>query len=122
MAEERNMAPPGHKRIATEEELHTLLQDGAAALIYFSAPSCGVCQVLKPRIMALLAEQFPRIVFAEVDCSQAPALAAQHQVFGVPVVLLYLQGRESFRWVRNLHLEELREQLARPYALLFDDE
>lgn len=119
MVEEHKIAPM-HKRVANEAELNTLIQDAAAALIYFSTPSCGVCTVLKPRIIELLAEQFPRIVFAEVDCTQAPALAAQHQVFSVPVVLLYLQGRESFRWVRNLHLDELREQLARPYGLLFD--
>jgi thioredoxin-like negative regulator of GroEL len=108
-----------HKHLATAEALNTLIQDEPAVLIYFFSPGCGVCQVLKPRITALLAEQFPRIVFAEVDCTAAPALAALHQVFSVPVVLLFLEGRESSRWVRNLHLNELREQLVRPYSLLF---
>lgn len=111
--------PATHKHLATEGALNTLIQDEPAVLIYFSSPACGICHVLKPRITALLAEQFPRIVFAEVDCTTAPAVAALHQVFSVPVVLLFLEGRESSRWVSNLHLDELREQLARPYALLF---
>ncbi len=109
------------KRITNEAELTTLLQTEPAVLLYFSLPECGICHVLKPRIAALLAEQFPRVVFAEVDCAEAPALAALHQVFTVPVVTLFLEGRESSRWVRNLHMGELREQLARPYSFLFGD-
>ena len=109
------------KRVTSETELSTLLQREPAVMLYFSSPECGVCHVLKPRITALLAEQFPRVVFAEVDCAETPALAALYQVFTVPVVLLFLDGRESSRWVRNLHLGELREQLARPYSFLFGD-
>ena len=111
----------GSKRIATEAEFDHLLRAEPVVLMYFSAPECGVCHALKPRIAALVNEQFPRMAFAEVDCARTPALAAQHQVFSVPVVVLFLEGRESLRWVRNLHLDELREQLMRPYTLLFGD-
>lgn len=117
-----NPVPIMPRPIASAAELTALLHHAPAVLLHFTTPQCAVCQTLKPRIAALLAEQFPRMVFAEVECTAAPALAAQYQVFTVPTLLLFLEGRESLRWVRNLHLSELREQLARPYALLYGDE
>lgn len=103
-------------------ELSELLQSHPAVLLHFTSPDCAVCSALKPRLAALLAAEFPRVVLAEIDCVAAPAVAAQLRVFAVPTLLLFLDGRESQRWVRNLHLGELRETLARPYPLLFDDE
>jgi thioredoxin 1 len=91
-------------------------------LLHFTSPDCAVCSALKPRLAALLAGEFPQVVLAEVDCVAAPDVAAQQQVFAVPTLLLFVMGRESQRWVRNLHLSELREALARPYPLLFGDE
>lgn len=110
-----------YRHLASETEFSTLLEQQPAVLIHFSAPDCGVCQSLKPRIASLVDEQFPRLVLAEVDCTASPELAAQQRVFTVPVLLLFLEGRESLRMVRNLHLAELRVQLARPYALLFGE-
>lgn len=107
--------------LASETELSTLLHEHPAVLIHFSTPDCGVCQSLKPRISALVAEAFPQLLLAEVDCIAHPALAAQQRVFTVPVLLLFVEGRESLRLVRNFSLAELREQLARPYALLFGE-
>jgi len=108
-----------NRSVANEEELQALLHETPALLLYFSSPGCGVCEVLKPRVSALLAEKFPRIVAAEVDCTKAAALCAQHQIFSVPALLLFLEGRESLRLVRNFHLNEVRDLLARPYTLLF---
>jgi len=103
-------------------EFNALLADNAAVLIHFTSPDCSVCGALRPRLQALLESEFPRVAFAEVDCQAAPEVAAQQQVFAVPTLLLFLQGRESQRWVRNLHLAELREALVRPYPMLFGDE
>ncbi|HEY0720120.1 MAG TPA: thioredoxin family protein [Gammaproteobacteria bacterium] len=111
-----------NRLITRETDLRTLLQEHPAVLIHFSAPDCGVCHSLKPRIAALVAAQFPRLVLAEVDCAASPELAAQQRVFTIPVLLLFLEGRESLRLARNFHLAELRDQLARPYTLLFGEE
>ena len=111
-----------NRRVADEDEFQALLHRAPMVVLYFSTPDCMVCQALKPRVSALLAGEFPHAEFAEVDCEATPALAAQHQVFSVPVILLFLQGHESMRWVRTFHLAELRDHLARPYSLLFGEE
>lgn len=92
-----------------------------ALLAYFSTPDCGVCRVLKPRILELLAARFPRIASVHVDCAALPEAAAQFSVFNVPTVLAYFDGREWARKTRSFGLEELAEALARPYAGLFGE-
>ncbi len=111
-----------NRLLTSETALHTLIHEYPVVLIHFSAPDCGVCVSLKPRITALVEEQFPRLLLAEVDCAASPELAAQQRVFTVLVLLLFLQGRESLRLVRNFHLATLRDQLVRPYTLLFGEQ
>lgn len=91
-----------------------------AALLYFGSPGCGVCQALKPRVAGLVAEEFPQLPLAEIDCEASPMLAAQHQVFAIPTVLAFFDGRETLRKARAFSVGELAEGLARPYAMLFE--
>ncbi len=87
--------------------------------MYFSGPDCAVCQVLKPRVIALLQREFPRIAVALVDCAAAPELAAQQSVFAVPTLTVYFDGQELLRLARNFSPAQLAEALERPYALYF---
>ncbi|MDD3447878.1 MAG: thioredoxin family protein [Gammaproteobacteria bacterium] len=92
-----------------------------AVAIWFSAPGCGVCGVLRPRIRALFEQAFPRVRWLEVDTAAQPALAAQHQVFTIPTLLVFLDGREFLRRARNFSPAEVRDALERPYGLLFGE-
>jgi hypothetical protein len=55
-----------------------------------------------------------------IDISQNRTTAADFQVFTVPVILVYFEGREFFRKVRNISLIELENEISRPYHLLFE--
>ncbi len=92
-----------------------------AALIYFAGEGCNVCTVLFPKIEALLHQEFPRIGLGRVECNAAPEICAQHRVFSIPTLLLFFDGHESQRFVRNVGIGELRQALQRPYRLLFDE-
>lgn len=105
--------------VQSTEELNRLIRDSNGLLIYFGTPDCGVCLSLKPKILQLLDERFPKLKFVYVDCVQTPQVAAQAGVFAVPTVVVYLDGKESWRRTRNLGIAELQESLQRPYALLF---
>ncbi len=92
-----------------------------AAVLYFAGKGCNVCSVLFPKIELLLQQEFPRIGLARVECSEHSEICAQHRVFSVPTMLLYFDGHESQRFVRNIGIGELRQALQRPYRLLFDE-
>ena len=56
-----------------------------------------------------------------VDTVANPEAAGQHSVFTIPTVLVFFQGREQFRFARNIGLNQLEEAIARPYSMVFED-
>lgn len=87
--------------------------------LYFSAPDCAVCGVLKPKLIAMLTQEFPKIGVGEVDCALSPSLAAAYSVFTVPSLIIFTEGRESLRKSRSFGLTALAAELERPYSLLY---
>lgn len=101
------------------EELNNFINTNLGVIVYFSTPDCNVCKVLKPKVKEMLKEEFPQIQFAYVDLSSAKELAAQHSIFTVPTLVIYFEGKEFLRKSRNISIEELREEISRPYSFLF---
>jgi len=90
---------------------------GPAAAVYFVAPECGVCGVLRPRIEELFAAAFPRLPLAVVNAGTTPDGAAQAGVFNFPALLVFFEGREFLRKARSFSIGEVQAALGRPYAL-----
>jgi thioredoxin-like negative regulator of GroEL len=95
------------------------LTESQAVILYFTAPHCNVCKVLKPKILELIKSKYPEMNINFIDVSKYPKVAAQFQVFTIPVILVYFEGREFYRKARNLSLFELEKEISRPYQLLF---
>ncbi|MEA1874955.1 MAG: thioredoxin family protein [Bacteroidota bacterium] len=104
------------------DALNNLLHNQDAVLLYFSHDKCNVCKVLKPRIAELLAADFPKMEMYYVNTEKLPEVAGQHRIFAVPSILVFFQGRESFRYSRNLSVTELAVAIDRPYSMMFEDE
>lgn len=88
-------------------------------LLYFSHDDCGVCKILRPKVEMLLMEHFPKLTFAYVDVEHNPAVAASYSVFTVPVILVFFEGKEFYRFSGGVSIGELEKQLQRPYNLKF---
>ena len=100
--------------------LEKLKEERASFYIYFSAPNCGVCHVLAPKLKILMAEHFPRLDAYEVDNSIQPEIAAQYSLFTNPSLLVFLDGKEFLRRSRVIGLGEVEGELKRPYQLFFE--
>lgn len=105
--------------IESEDRLEAILNDNPGALIYFSGPECNVCKVMRPKIEDMIGASYPNLPMAYVDCDAQRAIAGQHRVFSIPTVLVFFDGREFIRKVRNFGIGELRDAIERPYGLLF---
>ena len=105
--------------LSDEAALEQYVRSHPICLVYFSTPDCGVCAALKPKLGAMLEQRFPKIAFAEVDCSLSPSLAAGYSVFSVPTLIVFTQGKESLRKSRSLGLGVLAGELERPYSLVY---
>lgn len=107
--------------VVSEAGLNTAIDTERALLVYFSHEHCNVCKVLKPKIQELITQHYPKFKMLYCDTVNQPEIAAQHAVFAVPTILIWFQGKETFRFSRNIGLAGLEDAIARPYALLFEE-
>jgi len=105
--------------IKTFSEFQSIIIKHRAVCFYLSTPECSVCKVLKPKVFEMLKDDFPQIHFCYVDLNEAKEIRGQLSVFSVPTILVYFEGKETIRTSRNVHLEELREQIDRYYKTIF---
>lgn len=91
-----------------------------AICFYLSTPQCNVCKVLKPKVMEMLENEFPKMEFNYIDLDEAKEIAGQLSVFSVPTILIYFDGKETIRASRNVNIEVLRDQINRYYKMLFE--
>lgn len=82
-------------------------------LLYFSGEHCGVCKVLKPKLIEQVSTHYPKVKINIVDVQQEQALAAQHLVFSLPVVLIMVEGKEQYRFARSFSVMEVLDKLER---------
>lgn len=104
------------QQITNQQDLDTL-QGTGALLILFGAPPCSVCQSLKLKLNQVLPEQFPKLQSAYVDCQATPEISAQHGVFSLPVIKVYMDGQLVLEEAGVFSLQKTLEQLSRLYSL-----
>ena len=102
----------------TLEALQKTIQEKPGVLLYFSGENCNVCHALRPKIEAAFAEHFPKIEQVFIDAAKTPEIPAALQIFSVPTILVYLDGREFARESRNVSVPMLIEKIRRPYEIL----
>jgi thioredoxin 1 len=101
-------------------EFQQIILNEKAICFYLSTHECNVCKVLKPKIIEMIKNDFPRINFYYINLNEAKEISGQLSVFSVPTILIYFEGKESIRVSRNIHPDELHHQIERFYKLVFD--
>jgi len=101
------------------EQLNEKIKSTPALMVYFSGEYCGVCQVLQPKILDAFKEEFPKIEQLILTVEENPQIAAQFNVFAMPTVIIYFDGKEINRKARNLSVQALVDEIKRPYGLFF---
>jgi thioredoxin-like negative regulator of GroEL len=100
--------------------LNNIIQDNKACLIYFSGENCGVCKALQPKIKDTFNKNYPLIKQYHLDIEEYKEFAISLNVFSMPTILVFLDGKEFIRKNRNMSVDGLIEDLKRPYRLLFN--
>lgn len=107
--------------IQSFDEFIKMKEEEPALLGYFSTDACNVCKVLKPKVAELLQMQFPKMKMAYVRSDVLPDVAAQHQVFAAPTILVFFEGHEYIRKSRSIGISELQREIERPYSMMFSE-
>ena len=107
--------------ISKIEEFQMLISSKIACLFYFSTNSCSVGEALDIKVQSLVQAEFPKMNFYYVDLNSAPELSAFYSVFVEPTILVFFEGKESFRKSRHIGMLELKKSIQRPYDFIFDN-
>jgi len=102
------------------EKLQELKNNQKSFFIYFSAPNCGVCEVLKPKIIEMFQQRFSKLEAYHVDTSIQPEIAAQLGLYTNPSLLVFMQGQEVLKRSRLIGVDEVENSLNRYYEMIFN--
>jgi thioredoxin-like negative regulator of GroEL len=103
-----------------QQQLEQLKQKGESFYIYISAPNCGVCEVLKPKLEAFMKRNFPLLDAFQSNSGVDASLAAQLGLFTNPSFVAFIAGQEVVRRSRSIGLDELDVSLGRYYQMYFE--
>jgi thioredoxin-like negative regulator of GroEL len=104
----------------TLEQAREFIRNNDAVLVFFSDESCNVGDALSPKLQNMLAEHYPEMKFMEVNVQMIPEAAGYFNIFVIPSVLVYFDGRESIRQARHVNVSSLTKEIERLYNLMFD--
>lgn len=102
------------KSLKTMAEIDSLIHENTLAFLYISQPNCSVCHGLLPQIEQLM-EHYPKIKTVHINTDDIPEVAGKFSIFTVPVLLLFVNGKEYIREARIVHTDLLKEKLDKIY-------
>ena len=102
------------------EELQATIKTEVGVLLYFSGEKCNVCHALRPKFKDLFDKEFPQVKQIYLDAHENPEISANFQVFSVPTMIVFLDGKEFVREGRAVSMHKMTEQLSRPYGMMTD--
>ncbi len=104
--------------VNTKQEVFELVEKNSMVLLYFSSENCSTCMALKPKIQQLLTK-YPKVISGEIEGRVLSKFAADFNVFSPPIIILYVDGKETIREGRYASIEELEEKIKRYYEMIF---
>jgi len=103
------------------EELQNTIKSEVGVLLYFSGENCNVCHALRPKFKELFDREFSQLKQIYLDAHENAEISAHYQVFSVPTMIVFMDGREFAREGRAVSLHQLTEKLKRPYNMMMGE-
>jgi thioredoxin 1 len=83
----------------TDVNFEATMKNNKLALIDFWASWCGPCRALAPTIEELAKEYSGKALVGKLDVDENPVTAERFQVFSIPTMIIFKNGREAERLV-----------------------
>ncbi len=106
-------------KVHSLEEIKSTLEEEKIVLLYISRTNCSVCHALLPQVEQLLGS-YPSIVSVHANADEIPEIAGEYSIFTVPVLIIFIEGKEMLRKARFVPIDELNQQLTRLISMLND--
>lgn len=105
--------------VSSKQVIEDLINKNDMVLLYFGSENCSVCNVMKPKVGELLKE-YPNIKSAQVNVEKSLGISASYNIFTIPGILVFIEGKEIMREARHISIQEMEGKIERYYSMLFE--
>ena len=98
-------------------EIKEMIEKEQMVLGYFTTTDCNMCKDLFPKIEKIL-ESFPNISGFRAESDVNLKIVGEYDIYMVPTIILFIQGKETIRVSRNVSIMELSNSIKRYYDML----
>lgn len=104
------------KELINKNEMDEIIKHETFALFYLSKTQCGVCKALKPKIK-MTADKYPLLKQYYINLDNDETIIGQYSLFTIPVVLVFIEGKETIREARYMSIDDIDSKLKRIFDL-----
>lgn len=100
------------------EQVENEIKQNDAVLLYFYNDNCSPCISLRPKIIEMAEEKFPKIKLIFIN-SIRREIPAKFGVFDNPSLLVFFDSKEYIRKSKYVSIAELEQETDRYYNMIF---
>lgn len=104
-------------KLKSLKDIDEFTEKNYVSLLYFGDKSCGVCEVLRPK-MDFMIKKYKEVNMAYIEVSEVLEVTEKYSVYTFPAVVLYIGNKEYIREARFISLEELEEKIQRLISII----
>lgn len=102
------------EELTSLEQTEQFIKENQLAFLYISRPDCSVCHGLLPQVNEVM-NNYPNIYLAHINADDIPEVAGRFSIFTVPVLLLFVDGKEYIREARIVHMDLFKKKVEKIY-------
>ncbi|WP_077619310.1 thioredoxin family protein [Bacillus sinesaloumensis] len=91
------------------------IEEHPLSFLFISRTNCSVCHALLPQVKDVM-EDFPTIQLGYINADHVEEIAGYFSIFTVPVLLLFVEGKEFLREARFVPMEPFKEKIEKIYS------
>ena len=96
-------------KITSENFENEINNSNIPVLIDFYASWCGPCKMLSPLISEIAGEYVGRLKVGKVNVDEESEISAKFEVFSIPTLIIFKNGKAAFKSVGAMPKDELIE-------------
>uniref|UniRef100_A0AAV1T7N1 Thioredoxin n=1 Tax=Peronospora matthiolae TaxID=2874970 RepID=A0AAV1T7N1_9STRA len=87
--------------IQTPEEFHAAIGEKQLTVVQFSAPWCGGCKMVAPKVTKLMESEFSHVKFLKVSAEELEEFCEEIDVDSFPTFRVYKNGEVAASYVSS---------------------
>lgn len=98
--------------------IQNTIKENPITILYFTGLDCGACEAIKFKVDNIV-KDYNKIFAMELSGEKHIDISAHFNVFSLPLLILYTEGKEVIRYSRSIDLLEFEKTIDRYYSLLY---